>query len=95
MSHFHKYIQPRYHSDEEFRLKLIQNSLNYIDKHRHEEEYNARRREISRQCYERHKEAYRETRRLYASKKRGNIPAYSPISVTADNSSDDGSSRED
>ena len=70
LSHFQKYIHPRYHSEEEFRQRIIQNSINYIDKHRHDEEFKARRREASKQCYERHKEEYRETRRLYAARKR-------------------------
>ena len=70
LSHYHSYIQPRYHLDEDFRQTLIGNSQRYIEKHKHDEEYKAKRREISRLCYEKHKEEYREVRRLYAARKR-------------------------
>ena len=65
-----QYIKPRYNTEPEFRKAVHRNTTNYINRIKDTEEYKEKRREISRQCYERHKEAYRETRRLYAREKR-------------------------
>ena len=63
-------FKPRYESDPDLRKKVQEKALRYVDKVRDTEEYKERRKQISRECYERHKEEYRESRRRYAKEQK-------------------------